>query len=355
MSTGIKVFNADGSMSFDSSTKAFSIYDVFSLPLNTAGSKAYPELAGFTIDLHAAIATDLTGINGSAPRTFSISYSAGYPIVSWTFNELFRLGGVAFSQMTVYVVITTTPPKSEYGFVIKNEDSELASSDFSENYAYVGDATLVSNTPVSVPFGVDSRAEYTINTPTQPIPFVQNIENQMATFARIWWTGSNWRIRIIKNTNAVPRVICFASSPIAGTGFGVQTFGPTGNIEFDSTKKLVYANAYSNYVVPSTAISNSGSIAFKLLGTTSLSRVGGLPANSASFCPMQCFYYVGNRDAGGTVWTKEFSGGVVKVGASLLSGWVTDTIGGGFVGQPGPGYLVASGLNRIYTIDASRY
>lgn len=349
MAYGIEIFKPDGSSIFDSDSKAFGIYDVFYIERNTSGSKSYPELAGYTIDCNAVMTSNLEGIFGNAPRQFSISYSSGYPIVSWTYNPAYVAGSLNYAQMRVFIILKTAPAISTYGFIVKNEQNEVSSTDFTRNYQYIGDATLASHTDVNI--YVDSRLEVTISCAEVPIVFVQNIEGQVASTTRIWWTGSVWRIRIMKSTNTIPRVLCFVPSSTAGTGYGLQVFSSSGAIEFDSTALLLSARSYANYIVPNTTYTGSGATV-KLLSTSLLTTVGTIPSNSASFCPAQAFY--GVESVTDYAWVKWAYAGIKKQSGAMYSGWVIETLFAYSYDTFFP-ILITSNLNRIYTIDASKY
>jgi hypothetical protein len=327
------------------------MYDVFTIPRVTRSSKAYPELAGCTIDVHATINTDTVGLFGNAPRLFSISYAAGYPVVSWDYNQAYSNGSLNYAEMVVFVVVKTAPAASTYGFVVANDEFELASTDFTKNYAYIGDATLVSS--VNTNAYVDSFAEYSIASSVVPIPFVQNIEGQTCSITRVRLISGSWRIRVVKSSDANPRVLCFAPVASVGTGNGIQVFSSSGGIDFDSTKRVLSAASYANYVVAPTTYSNNGTIFFRLLSNTALSSSGTIPTSSASFCPMQSFHG-GEVNSGGNIYLKYYHGGIKKQSGTMYSGWVTDY----WASSPYNTFFpitTVSGLARVYTIDLARY
>lgn len=349
MAYGIEIFKANGTSIFDSESRAFNIYDVFYIERNTAGSKSYPQLAGHTIDCHAVMTTELEGIFGNAPRSFSISYSGGYPTVSWTYNPAYVLGSLNYAQMRVFIVVKTAPSSNSYGFSVLNNENEISSSDFAKNYQYIGDASLVLHTNSDI--YTDSRMELTVSCVNVPIVFVQNLEGQTASTLRIWWTGSNWRIKIRKSTNSIPRVLCFTEGNSIGTGYGLQVFNDSGVIEFDSTATLLSARAYGNYAVAPTTYTGAGATV-KLLSRTALSVSGTLPNNSATFCPAQAFH--GVESVTDYAWVKWAYAGVAKENNTLYSGWVIDTLFAYSYDTFFP-ITVTSNINRIYVIDASRY
>lgn len=351
MSFGLQTFDASGNLVFDSNSRAFSMYDVFTIPRRTRSSKAYPELAGCTIDIHAAINTDLVGQFGNAPRLFSISYAAGYPVVSWDYNEAYANASLNYAEMVVFVVIKTSPTANTFGFLVNNDEFELASTDFTKNYAYIGDATLVTHVDTNV--YTDGFAEYSISSSVIPIPFVENVEGQLTSVTRVRLVSGSWRIRVVKSSNVVPRVLCFAPVTSVGAGHGVQVFSSSGDVDFDSTKRVLSAASYANYVVASTAYSNNGTVFFRLLQTTLLSSSGSIPASAASFCPMQCFHG-GEVNSGGNIYLKYYSGGVKKQSGAMYSGWVTDLWSSSPFNTFFP-ITTVSGLSRIYTIDMTRY
>jgi hypothetical protein len=78
MSYGIKVVTNSGQV-IDTSVIPGTIYDIFVVGGSSSGSRSYPELQGFTI--YASIQKFAAQPN--AITNTSISYSPGYPVLSW--------------------------------------------------------------------------------------------------------------------------------------------------------------------------------------------------------------------------------------------------------------------------------
>jgi hypothetical protein len=271
--------------------------------------------------------------------------------VSWDYNEAYANASLNYAEMVVFVVVKTSPTTNTFGFLVNNDEFELASTDFTKNYAYIGDATLVSSFDTNL--YTDGLAEYSIASDVVPIPFVQNIEDQICSTTRIRLVSGSWRIRVVKSSNTNPRVLCFAPVASVGGGSGIQVFSSSGSVDFDSTKRVLSAASYANYAIAPTTYSNNGTVFFRLLATSALTSSGTIPANSASFCPMQCFHG-GEVNSGGNIYLKYYHGGIKKQGGTMYSGWVTDY----FASSPFNTFFpitTASGLSRVYTIDLSRY
>jgi hypothetical protein len=84
MSYGVRVWNASGSLIFDGEKYAIMLADVITLTTGTAtGSKAYPELIGFTLYTQQVFSTSVGGRNHHM-HLVAVTYPGGIPTVSWT-------------------------------------------------------------------------------------------------------------------------------------------------------------------------------------------------------------------------------------------------------------------------------
>lgn len=78
MSYGI-VITTDYGQTISTTSLCGLVHDAFVVAGNATGSKSYPELAGFTI--YAAIQKYASQPNALVET--SVSYSSGYPVLSW--------------------------------------------------------------------------------------------------------------------------------------------------------------------------------------------------------------------------------------------------------------------------------
>lgn len=88
MSQGVKFVLSNG-RTYDSSSVPVSFVDVITIAGGSSGSRAYPELAGFTLDCSTLKQSSSTSENLS---DHSVAYSAGYPVVSWAPSRTGRAG-----------------------------------------------------------------------------------------------------------------------------------------------------------------------------------------------------------------------------------------------------------------------
>lgn len=95
MSYGIKIVNSNGRV-YDSSSIPAMLYEVFTIIGGSSGSKAYPELAGYTVDC-AMSKTSQDAIETTSDH--SVSYDLGYPVVKWAYSR----GG--YSNATLYLFV----------------------------------------------------------------------------------------------------------------------------------------------------------------------------------------------------------------------------------------------------------
>lgn len=79
MSHGIKIVLNNGRV-YDSSSIPVSFVDTITVAGGSSGSRAYPELVGFT--LQCATLKQSTSISENLSM-HSVSYTNGYPVVSW--------------------------------------------------------------------------------------------------------------------------------------------------------------------------------------------------------------------------------------------------------------------------------
>lgn len=78
MTYGIKVVTTAGQV-IDTSIIPGTLYDIFTVAGSASGSKSYPELQGF--EIYASVQKFVAQPN--AITSTSISYSLGYPVLSW--------------------------------------------------------------------------------------------------------------------------------------------------------------------------------------------------------------------------------------------------------------------------------
>lgn len=97
MPNGIRI-KLDNGKVYDSSSVPIVFYESFSITGGSSGSKQYPALAGFNIFVSIAKLASLANENTSY---YSISYSSGYPVLSWFPS---RTGGSATTQTLLVFV-----------------------------------------------------------------------------------------------------------------------------------------------------------------------------------------------------------------------------------------------------------
>lgn len=79
MSFGIYLKLGDGSV-FDSTKETITFYEAFSIAGGSTGSKAYPELAGMSLDV-VTLKQSSDSVENLSDTT--ISTALGYPVLSW--------------------------------------------------------------------------------------------------------------------------------------------------------------------------------------------------------------------------------------------------------------------------------
>lgn len=356
MSYGLNLYDGQGRLHLSSDSMAFSIVDVFTTGVNTNGSKAYPELAGKTIQIQTSGRGGVYEFtSGYLPYTFSVDYALGYPRVSWSLNSQYRLSGSWYFAHVVYVALLRVPASLEYGFEASNSSGELVASYTSRNYQYIGLATTQSN------FGnqtyTHGHMTASIVSPGgEPLFFVENIQGQFAFVQHVARSGDSYTARIAKNTSSIPRVLCFAQSSATqiGSGYGLALFGPSGEVFLDSTKSILSSPLYITKTTPSTATSGNDAL-YTIPGTNVLSTTGGhIPYSSAcmstagAFCGTQVNY-------SGSRYLKDNYVAIMKSGATFYSGWLTV-----FYSQYPyeTFYPISQNLSdapRVYVIDISQY
>jgi hypothetical protein len=353
MSYGIQTFKSNGALSFSSDSQSFTLYDTFTIPAQANGTRSYTALAGCTIEIQVAnyYATYAGGLGGSLPYNFVISYTSGYPIITWTRNPAYLPGGAIYPAQIVYVMIKTFPSSSNYGFWVLNNNNELIASDFTSNYKFVSQATYSTQTTTNLYW--DSVATYNVTCNTWPLVFLENLENQMATIYSIYLTGTNtYQIRVGKNNNSIPRVFVF-EKPTTISGYGLAIYNASNQLMFDTTSNVVNTKSYSSLTIPSTAVS-SGGYDYRLLSTNALTTTGSLPTSSAT-CMLATAYFGGEVNVFGDRVIKSFNISIKRSAGVMYSGWVcTD-----WTSYPYDTYYPISSntgfLPRIYAIDISQY
>lgn len=84
MSYGIKVIDEYNKV-YDTSAIPAMLYEVLAVVGGSSGSKAYPELAGFTMDC-ATYKESAAAISRASDHV--VTYDLGYPVLSWSPSSL---------------------------------------------------------------------------------------------------------------------------------------------------------------------------------------------------------------------------------------------------------------------------
>ena len=79
MSTGIAI-KAANNIIYDDNTPGVTFVTLINIPGNTSGSRAFPNLAGFTLSWTRFVVS----ANAFGLAVISVSYSLGYPVLSWS-------------------------------------------------------------------------------------------------------------------------------------------------------------------------------------------------------------------------------------------------------------------------------
>jgi hypothetical protein len=350
MTYGLETYTSSGALSFSSDTKPFGLYDVFVTGTNSNGSQAYPELAGDQIEIQIVNRRGTGWSASTLPYDFSISYASGYPVISWTYNNAYRIAGAFYPPQNVYVILKTYV-SSEYGFQVINDNSEIVSSDITANYKYIGQATLTANISGS-PY-VDYLMQCTITSNSVPVIFIENLEGQLATVVNMTVSGTTYTITINKTGAAIPRVFCFERSTATPTGYGIAIFNESSSLLMDSTNNLLAPKCYCNAIIPSTAQSGSDAL-YTIPSTSLLTPSGTIPTNAATCITANAFYggevnFVGNR------YLKDASLAVKKQSGNLYTGWTLSNFAIYPYNTFYPIFMNSSVNFRIYSIDISQY
>lgn len=353
MTYGLETYTSSGVTSFTSSTKSFGIYDVFVAPRQTAsGSKAYPELAGDQIEIQIVNSRGTGWSASTLPYNFSISYSAGYPVISYVWNYSYFLAGAFFPDQYVYVILKTRV-SSGYGFEVTNSDLEIVSSDITANYKYLGQANVTSNVQPNI--YVDYLMSCNITTSGGvPVIFIENLENQLATVVNLVASGSNYTITINKTGSAVPRVFCFERSTATPTGYGLAVYNASSSLLMDTTNNLLAPKCYCNSIIPSTAMSGAGTPFYTFPSTSLLTPSGTIPSSVAT-CITANAFYGGETNQSGNRYMKDASLSVKKQSGSLYTGWVLSNFNNLPYDTFYPISINSSVTFRIYSIDITQY
>lgn len=350
MTYGLETYTSSGVLSFSSDTKPFGLYDVFVTGTNSNGSKSYPELAGDQIEIQVVNRRGAGWSASTLPYNFSISYSAGYPVISWTFNNSYYLAGAFFPPQNVYVILKTYA-SSTYGFQVTNNNLETVSSDITANYKYIGQANTISNTSGS-PY-VDYLMQCTITSSSVPVIFIENLEGQLATVVNLTVSGSTYTITINKTGAAIPRVFCFERATVTPTGYGIAIFNGSSSLLMDSTNNLLAPQCYCNSIIPSTAQSGSDAL-FTVPSTSLLTPSGTIPSNVAT-CITANAFYGGEVNLAGTRYLKDASLAVKKQSGNLYTGWTLSNFAIYPYDTFYPIFMNSSVTFRIYSINISQY
>jgi hypothetical protein len=358
MSYGILVKDATGRTIFDSASKTFSFYTSIDTAQNTAGSAVFPELAGYTIDIQ--VVGNFTNYvwGGDAVYDMSVDYALGYPRVIWNRN-IPSNPYLSYQRRTIYVFIKTAPAVNTFGFNAVNNDNECLNSYISSNYKFAGLATYSSQTTVNS-FNVGSLATYNISTNGRPIVFVENLNDQLANiYSVVNTSGSNYQIRILKNSNAIPRVFVFERPTVAPSGYGLSVRSPSGAVLFDTSNNVVNPKIYAVQTVPAT--NWSGSIGsnyydYVMPSTNLLSTSGTFPATSATCSMSTSAYYQSVNSPTGYLIFKLFFVGIKRTGNQFYSGWVCRDWDQDIYNLAGFPLGTNMGFTpRIFAIDISQY
>lgn len=355
MSYGLETYTASGVTSFTSDTKAYGIYDVFFVAGNnpSGGSKAYPELAGDQIEIQF-VNNRLAGLTAALiPYSYAVSYSSGYPVVSWSLNYSFYIGGAVYPDEYVYVILKTRVA-SGYGFEVTNSDLEVVSSDISSNYKYIGQATVTSNYQPIV--YVDWLMSCTITTSNGvPVVFIENLEGQLTSIANITTSGSTYTITINKTGSSVPRIFCFEKANVTPTGYGLALYNASSTLLMDTTNNLLAPKCFCNSVIPSTAISNGNSPFYTLPSTSLLTPSGTIPSSVAT-CMTPNAMFGAVVTSSGYNYFKDANLSVKKQSGSLYTGWTLWNWRQFVYYRTIYPFLQNSSVTfRIYSIDISQY
>lgn len=355
MSYGLNIYDANGRLNLNSNSMALSVVDVFHVGAQSGGSKSYPGLAGRTIQIQTAGRAAVGWSAVYLPYEFSVDYGLGYPRISWALNAGLLPGGAYYFPQVVYVALLQIPAGSDYGFKAFNGSGEVIASYTSKNYRYLGLATLQSN--VGNGSYVNGYMTASIYSPGgDPLFFVENLQGQKAVVQTVDSSGSTYTARVSKDTDSVPRVLCFGphSSNSPGAGYGLAVWGPSGELLLDSTVNILASPLYVVQTTPSTAISG-GTALYSMPGISALGAVGGsVPTNSACMATATAFYGA-EVNKSGNRYLKDHYVAIMRSGATFYSGWVV----AGYRQFPYETfYPIASNLGytpRVYVVDIDQY
>ena len=90
MTFGVK-FVMDNGKTYDSDSIPVSFVETITITGGSSGTRAYPELVGFTLDCATIKQSSNTSENLS---DHSVTYANGYPILSWAPSRLGRAGTI---------------------------------------------------------------------------------------------------------------------------------------------------------------------------------------------------------------------------------------------------------------------
>lgn len=359
MSYGMNIYDGSGNLSFTTESKAISIYDVISTVNASSGtqtySKSYPELAGNTIDFQIVASCDANAMtypfNGQMPihPSVSISYSGGYPTITWVVSSTNRYRTIATS---LFVFMLQPSSESNYGWQVVNSQNEIISSDFSANYKL--HSVVTPTTPTQISVAMQYRSRTTISAPSYPLIFVQNIIEQKACVNRIYNNGNGtYSVDIHTDSSSTPKLYIFVkrSSSEALTGNGVAVYDASGNPLWSSTDNVINPSAYA-ITTPAGTTPSTSNLLWQLNDTALMSLVGTIPTNSASFCGAN-YQYSDQRywSSAGSTWTKLFISAVKKSSnGNAYSGWLSWALNEG-----GYGTVMHNTAyqHRVYFIDTT--
>ena len=354
MTYGIEIYDTNGGVILDSSSKAFGIVDVFQTAQNSIGSRAYPQLAGSTIDVQVVNAHP-PGWSSNLLLTHSVtvSYSAGYPVVSWGYNASYVASGATYASANIFIILKTTQ-NPQYGISINNVDNELILSEAVVNYSYSGVAQYVNQSTSAYSGAGDYIMTATFTGSSFPIPFIENLEGQSATLVNITQVGNTYTLNIAKTGTSIPRVLCFTRSQGEPLGYGLVMYDGSGAISYDSNKMTLSPCCYGNSITPPLTTSGS-TVQYTVPGSSNITLNGNLPVHSATFMTGTGFYGSSVVDGGGYSVNKGNVLAIAKVSGALYTRWVRTDVRLFTYKTFYPITSNTENTYRVYSIDITKY
>jgi len=172
-----------------------------------------------------------------------------------------------------------------FGLTAVNNNNELAITDSSTNYHYMGSYNASSTFGGG---GVVNNyltfAYYTVSAPNRPIVFMEpSGGNRFALQAVTDIGGGSWRVLIIY-TGSPPRIHVFSTLTYTTTGqqYGMAVYRANGTLAFDTTRNPLALNKVTTYTTPGPLFSFSGKPPPTTLNTGG-ANIGALPTRAAFF------------------------------------------------------------------------